>query len=578
MKPSKQSTISIQLDDIDHKYQGISNLLLPFREELILNKTTSHQLSAKLDDIYIKEETKKEVKELEDYLLKNYGTDLNNPGWHGGLSQQRIIWHDDRFIRFISNKDNILAILKMFKEGELASLGGRNNLGGAIIFGLISNTPGQIIGAAPHYFKLPPNPTADWDRALYDMRISESHPDLKAQFVPDEFEGKIGISILNEEGRARYEEYSPWKPTNNYIAQVDKALAAVSEVLSNYVVYNHKSNDVNSILDKCSPAVLLKTLKDSLKNESLAEQACGGDAGNCTELSRMNGQCLEVMSQYDKFSQDLSPEEILGYGMFSHALDARHLIAAIHGLETTKSVILYPKENGKGISNDIADLGRSNLNYLLQHMDQNDTLLALMKRRLQQSLAIVLEKDPTILDVLYKNIGDTKPKELRLHELRNFHETVLRKPVLGHTIVPFHGSISFGNNDERRKKLRDAARKNAEEVTNILKVRQADNVQRLTVDRPSLNVLEGAATFTSRYSERNQTSKFVSNIKKEMERSRTEQKAGEADDDVFGRIHRINRLKTELEKKGLYEHPVYGADEVSKTRKRLSEERKKLGK
>lgn len=494
MRNIKPSTISMELDAIDDKYQGISNLLLPFRDELIFQKSTPHSLSAKLDSIVIEKKTKEEVKELEQHLLNAYGTDLNNPGWHGGLSQQRIIWHDDKFIQFISKKDNILAILKMLKEGELASLGGRNNLGGAIIFGLISNTPGQIIGAAPHYFKLPATPQADWNTALYDMRISESHPDLKNRLTPDEFEGKIGISILDEEGNAQYKEDSPWKPEKDYIAKVDVALQAVSEVLSNYVGYHHESNEVNNILDKCSPAVLLKTLKDSLENESLAEQACGGDAGGCTELSRMNGQCLEVMSQYDKFSNSLSPEEILGYGMFSHALDARHLIAAIHGLETTRSVVLYPKENGKGISNDIADHGRDNLNYLLRHMDQNDTLLALMKRRLQQSLAIVLEKDPTILDVLNKNIRDAKPKTLRLHQLRDFHTTVSGQPVSSSQITLPPDTSLGSNTSKRRQTFLDAVQKNASKVEKILQETQPNKLQ---------------------------TSKFVSEIQQKVQQSRT---------------------------------------------------------
>jgi hypothetical protein len=69
----------------------------------------------------------------------------------------------------------------------------------------------------------------------------------------------------------------------------------------------------------------------SLLDEDAARRLVHGAAGSSTALDRMNGQCLEVMSEYPRVidATDGRHDLALGYGLVSHALDAKHLIAAI---------------------------------------------------------------------------------------------------------------------------------------------------------------------------------------------------------------------------------------------------------
>ena len=128
------------------------------------------------------------------------------------------------------------------------------------------------------------------------------------------------------------------------------------------------------------------------------EELVGGSAGTSTLQANMYRQCLEVMNNYGKLFIHHNGEvaAVLGYGLVSHALDARHLIAAIYGKEVGQSVFyeesLFP--------------GKAAIESLLESATTgglSPEATVLVQSRLKQALMTIVEVNrrnnrPTNLD------------------------------------------------------------------------------------------------------------------------------------------------------------------------------------
>jgi len=248
------------------------------------------------------------IKELEAHFGKTY-TDSKafDYVWHGALSHHRIFWQDEKFLEAIKDPNVVKQILRRTSQHQFAQY---TTLSSALIYGLSSNSLGYLFSAAPNWYSRPSD--VNW-------------PQLRDMNVP----------ITNQESKSRTIDQ---KNVESYKSALD-SIANVFEVKKNTQKVTQKSN--TTLLDEVSKLI---------KDEKSAGALVAGGAGASTELGRMYSQCYEVM---DGFSDLLKKHKgdysaALGYGLVSHALDARHLAAAIYGL---KSGIIFEERLNKGREN-----------------------------------------------------------------------------------------------------------------------------------------------------------------------------------------------------------------------------------
>ncbi len=300
--------------------------------------------------------TQSDLRELERRLHERYGCDFGEVGWHGRSSHQRIVWQDQEVLRRLANPYVTHAIVARAEASDEMDLGSGTTLCRVLLDGLAYNRPSYLLSATPNWPVKPLVPGVDWER-LNDM-------------IP-----------------RREKAETPRVIDTGFMQLAEAALRGVQQALLDLATSQPVEIALWSAIDEASSRSMIDALMNLL-DERQAALLVAGVAGDSTNLDRMSGQCLEVMSEYDALlrANDNRHERVLGYGLVSHALDAKHLAA----------VMIYCLKLGHTTYRLITDKApRDAIERLLEGAASGtlgDAATALMRVRLQQVTRLLADK------------------------------------------------------------------------------------------------------------------------------------------------------------------------------------------
>lgn len=306
-----------------------------------------------------------EVAKLEKHLKNKYLVDFKDLGWHGRTSWQRILWQDEEFIKAIQYPLMIKAILINAANKQERDLSEKTTISSLMFYGLKTNRLSYLISVSPNWCNKPN--CISWNS-------------LKS----------MNLSINNLE--------NPRKITLKYLENVNKSLKSLREVLISSdctsVEKDVKLLAINQQILNASLPDLISAFKQVVNNDDKIYKMTFSAAGASTRPHRMAGKCYEVLMNYENLLKRHNGDHatILGYGLVSHALDARHLAAAIYISEHPNSI--YVNKINKRYENRL-DLHKAKevLDTLLDHTSMGKLDLesyTLLKVRLQQLMSLVV--------------------------------------------------------------------------------------------------------------------------------------------------------------------------------------------
>lgn len=290
-----------------------------------------------------------EFSKLETTLSQKYASDFSSHGWHGWLSLQRIVWQDETFLCLISTEVGFKTLLNRAKLGKERKLGPLPlTLSSALLYGLKSQLPTYMVTASPNWKNKPIIPGVTWS-SLGDMRISPSAVEPIRE---------VKVSMLEKLSEAL-------KNMKKVLLETNPTDTTPSLFLTK--MFTLKSNE------------LLTAFNNIINTQDKASILVAGSAGGSTSLRRMAGQSDEVMMEYKKIllHHKNMHENVLSYGLVSHALDAKHFAAK-----------LYMANSDRTGNIDAFDQFMNSY----RNKQMTDKALVLVKTRLQQIFMIILEK------------------------------------------------------------------------------------------------------------------------------------------------------------------------------------------
>jgi len=252
------------------------------------------------------------IEALEDRLMERYRSEFERHAWHGPTSLQRVVWQDRELLGLLVEPSVARACLDRHRSGRMRALGPMTDLGSAIFGGLARNRPAYLLSVCPNWAQRPGVDGVAFDR-LDDMRVPE------------------------------IEQRTPFLLSDEYLDAGADAIAAIEEVLIERVRIDGecteeqpdedallKEQEIWRRIDRCS-SERLQTAAVALLAGDRAARLIENPAIPSTALRRMVGQCFEVLDLYPRLLQGCegSHEHALGFGLVSHALDAKHLAAAL---------------------------------------------------------------------------------------------------------------------------------------------------------------------------------------------------------------------------------------------------------
>jgi hypothetical protein len=237
--------------------------------------------------------------ELEASLSRRFAAELALPGWHGPTSCQRLVWQDAEVLELLAAPEVAREVLVASAAGP-SRPAGPANLAGALVGGLAVNRPSYLFGACPNWAALPAIAGLQID-ALDDMRP----PTAACQATPFQVSGRL-VAAAGRASRA-------------FAGQLLIATVATDTGAALWAAIG------------AAPAGRLAASLASLLDAARLEALVHDPAVASTSVARMRGQCLEVLSSLPaiRLAEDL--ETTLGFGLVSHALDAKHLAAMLGG-------------------------------------------------------------------------------------------------------------------------------------------------------------------------------------------------------------------------------------------------------
>ena len=297
-----------------------------------------------------------DLRELEQRLHERYGYDFGEVGWHGRSSHQRIVWQDQEVLRRLANPYVMHAIVARGQASDEMDLGGGTTLSRVLLDGLAYHRPSYLLSATPNWPVKPLVSGVHWER------LSDMIPRRERAEIP---------RVINA----------------GFLRLAEAGLRGVQQALLEVATSQPVANALWSAIDEASSRSMIDALMNLL-DERQAALLVAGVAGDSTNLDRMSGQCLEVMSEYEALLQanNNRHERVLGYGLVSHALDAKHLAA----------VMIHCLKLGHTTYRLITDtVPRDAIERLLEGAASGslgDTATALMRVRLQQVTRLVADK------------------------------------------------------------------------------------------------------------------------------------------------------------------------------------------
>lgn len=342
----------------------------------------------KIPEITLSEEEKKgfeaakeKVKDLEQYIKDTYHAhfDAVPMQWHGRLSLQRMLWQDARFVEAIADPLVIKAMLIQTKENTEMNLASNEKffLSSALLFGIGSNRLSYLVSVTPNWPQKPSK--VEWK-------------DYKSSMSLD------NILSVDEE---------PRKVSETNLKGIHKGLQLLAQTLNMAAPADPSApsplRTVDEAISHASVADLIKAFNLFIDNDAKAKKLI--DTGSTTKPYQMASQCFAVMLGYKELLdiEKGDHSKVLGYGLVSHALDARHLAAALFLLnhpESDAANILHHKPEASLDSNcfkenpEALETAKAYLSTLLKDasegkLDAQATLL--LKIRLQQVLHAIVE-------------------------------------------------------------------------------------------------------------------------------------------------------------------------------------------
>ena len=235
-------------------------------------------------------------------IAERYRHDFAALAWHGRTSHMRMVWQDSDVQTALLDPDQADALA----ADALADSGPTSRLAALLLVGIVENRPSYLLTAVPNWRCRPALASAAWSR-LSDM---DAPADTRPPVLIDAHTVSRGLTAIQSFGAAL--AASPAAA----VAPRETAVAACAEF--------------SSVLDQATVSSLVGTIS-TLLDEPRARLLVHGVAGASTELTRMSGQCLEVMTGLPALLavHDGDHVAVLGHGLVSHALDAKHLVAAI---------------------------------------------------------------------------------------------------------------------------------------------------------------------------------------------------------------------------------------------------------
>ena len=306
-------------------------------------------------------------------LAEKYGSDFDAVGWHGRSSQQRILWQEREFINAIQRPLVVRAILDRRRNYQEVDNGAGNTVSSMFLGGLVVNQPSYLLTASPNWRVKPEIQGVSWNK-LDDMTVSGALQQVTAT-VDSSF---LQMALLG--------------------------LRTVGQVMAEMTVSPNvraESAQLSRSIDKASTRAMINGIM-SLLDLSRATVIVRGEAGESTDIERMNGQCLEVMSEYENLLGAHSGRHdlVLSYGLVSHALDAKHLAAVmIYGLKLGRTKYRLVKD----------DRAINSVKRLLEGAATGaigSQASALMRARLRQIIRLITDSRKE-LDLTETQLGDT---------------------------------------------------------------------------------------------------------------------------------------------------------------------------
>jgi len=221
--------------------------------------------------------------------------------WHGRTSLQRIVWQDAEVMTALASEDLARAVLS--RVGSELDLGGGTTLSGALMGGVSINRPSYLLTVCPNWRLRPRADGVAFDR-LSDMSVPDA------------------------------EQLQPWMVCPLFLCRGAEALASLQRVVARdgpgESEEERTTRGLWCAVDESTTASVFAAVP-ALLDERRARLLVDDPDNPSTALERMNGQCLEVMASYADLvrAHGGRHERALGFGLVSHALDAKHLLAAL---------------------------------------------------------------------------------------------------------------------------------------------------------------------------------------------------------------------------------------------------------
>lgn len=300
------------------------------------------------------------LEEVERGLLFRYGRDFADPNWHGPSSFQRIVWQDAEMLEFLAETAAFDALLQRRDSGIETPIAPGLTLSGAILGGLARNRPSYLASVCPNWRLRPPFVTLE---RLDDMAVGPNA------------------------------QHEPFLVTETQLEATRRA--GLGAIASSWTTGSPDGGDPDGDFYTAigtTPCWKQVEALSRLCTRTVAARLMNGSNNPSVSLHRMNGQCLEVMSHFEDLlrAYDGDHVRVLGLGLVSHALDAKHLIAVIaEGLGEGETRYRKVTDDGaiSAVRALLADTARDRL---------GGEAGALMRARLQQCLQL-LWRDRTSL-------------------------------------------------------------------------------------------------------------------------------------------------------------------------------------
>lgn len=215
-----------------------------------------------------------------------------------------------------------------------------------------------------------------------------------------------GLMKMNAPGN---QSEQPWQISPAYLSKLQVALMSTQQTLQEIQgktpipQLTTQQIHINQMIEKASTSDLISVIQHILTDEKAVQILTSGIAGSSTEADKMNSQCLEIMSKYpDILSYHKGDHaQVLGYGLVSHAMDAKHMIAAVYFLnkpatspiEATgqQNFIIFLEKIKSGLGQPQADaIIRSRLQQMMNHIINNKEKIGLNDDVLFQHLAATI--------------------------------------------------------------------------------------------------------------------------------------------------------------------------------------------